>query len=115
MNMLLQNKNKPACGCSYVTFENYKNRHMKKIFFLFGITIVLLLFFNSCNILQSGKLNEVQLNEEFIDGDIFIESIDFYQRFLYENPNDADFNYKMGFALLNTKGQIGRASCRERV
>ncbi|MCD6556881.1 MAG: PD40 domain-containing protein [Bacteroidales bacterium] len=78
---------------------------MKKIFFLFGVTIVLLLFFNSCNILQSGKLNEVQLTEEFIDGDIFIESIDFYERFLYENPNDGDFNYKMGFALLNTKGR----------
>ena len=78
---------------------------MKKIFFLFGVTIVLLLFFTSCNILQSGKLNEVQLTEEFIEGDIFAESIDFYERFLYENPNDGDFNYKMGFALLNTKGR----------
>ncbi len=55
--------------------------------------------------MKSGKLNEVQLTEEFIDGDIFIESIDFYERFLYENPNDGDFNYKMGFALLNTKGR----------
>ncbi len=77
---------------------------MKKAVVVSGI-FALLLIFGSCAMMQSGKLNEVQLTEEFIDGDIFIESIDFYERFLYENPNDPDFNYKMGFALLNTKGR----------
>jgi len=41
----LQNKNKPACGCSYVTFENYKTRHMKHIKkILFSLTMVILSF-----------------------------------------------------------------------
>jgi tetratricopeptide (TPR) repeat protein len=47
----------------------------------------------------------IQLTEELIEGDIFLESIDFYERFLYDNPNDPDINYKMGFALLNTKNR----------
>jgi len=47
----------------------------------------------------------VQLTEDFIEGDIFAESIDFYERSIIDNPNDADANYKMGFALLNTKGR----------
>lgn len=47
----------------------------------------------------------VQLIEEFIDGDIFAMTLDFYERILIETPNDADANYKMGFALLNTKGR----------
>ncbi len=78
---------------------------MKKIIIIFGITIILTVFLDSCKIMQSRKLDDVQLTEEFIDGNIFAESIDFYQRFLYDNPNDGDFNYKMGFALLNTKGR----------
>ncbi len=78
---------------------------MKKLLIIFGVSIIVTVFLNSCKLLQSSKLDEVQLTEEFIDGNIFAESIDFYQRFLYDNPNDADFNYKMGFALLNTKGK----------
>ncbi len=78
---------------------------MKKIFTVFS----LVLFLTSTCIIsvnaQGRKLNMVQLTEDFIDGNIFAESIDFYERFLYENPNDADLNYKMGFALLNTKGR----------
>jgi hypothetical protein len=66
-----------------------------------GIVLIALLV-SSCHIFKRGNLEDVQLTEEFIEGDIFIESIDFYERFLIDNPNDADFNYKMGFALLNT-------------
>jgi len=66
------------------------------------IPAFLILFLTSCGIFKKSNLNDVQLTEEFIEGDIFIESIDFYERFLIDNPNDADFNYKMGFALLNT-------------
>jgi len=78
---------------------------MKKTGIVSGIFLAVLIFSSSCKIMQSSKLNEVQLTEEFIDGNIFEASIDFYERFLYENPNDPDFNYKMGFALLNTKGR----------
>lgn len=70
-----------------------------------SIVILILLFFESCILFQGGSLDGIQLTEDFIDGDIFIESIDFYERFLIDNPNDADFNYKMGFALLNTKNR----------
>ncbi len=70
---------------------------------IFIFLIISLIFTEGCVILQGNKLDNVQLIEDFIDGDIFAESIDFYERFLYDNPNDADFNYKMGFALLNTK------------
>lgn len=68
-----------------------------------SILILILLFFESCKLFQGGSLEGVHLTEDNIEGDIFIESIDFYERFLIDNPNDADFNYKMGFALLNTK------------
>ncbi len=68
-------------------------------------SLSLLVAFNT--FAQKGGKNEegIQLTEELIEGDIFLESIDFYERFLYDNPNDADFNYKMGFALLNTKNR----------
>ncbi|NPA67269.1 MAG: hypothetical protein GXO50_01540 [Chlorobi bacterium] len=72
---------------------------------LLAIFILVAAITTSCKMMQSGKLDNIQLTEDFIEGDIFLESIDFYERFLYDNPNDADFNYKMGFALLNTKGR----------
>jgi len=68
-----------------------------------SILIFFVAFSAGCKLFQGGSLEGIQLTEDFIDGDIFIESIDFYERFLIDNPNDADFNYKMGFALLNTK------------
>ncbi len=70
-----------------------------------SILILILLFLNACRLFQGSSLEGIQLTEDFIEGDIFIESIDFYERFLIDNPNDADFNYKMGFALLNTKNR----------
>ena len=69
------------------------------------ITVFVLLFSSACDIFKRGSLDDAQLTEEFIEGDIFIESIDFYERFLIDNPDDADFNYKLGFALLNTKNK----------
>ncbi len=71
-------------------------------FKIVGLLIFSLIITQGC-IFQKGNIDDAQLTEEFIEGDIFIESIDFYERFLIDNPNDADFNYKMGFALLNTK------------
>jgi len=72
---------------------------------IISLLVLSLIFIESCTIFQKSNLEMVQLTEDFIDGDIFAESIDFYERFLIDNPNDADFNYKMGFALLNTKGR----------
>ena len=73
-----------------------------KIISLLAISIVL---FQGCSMFKKGNLEMVQLTEDFIEGDIFAESIDFYERSIIDNPNDADANYKMGFALLNTKGR----------
>jgi len=72
-------------------------------FKIINLLIFGVILFEGCAIFQKGNLDTVQLTEDFIEGDIFVESIDFYERFLLDNPNDADFNYKMGFALLNTK------------
>ena len=71
-------------------------------FKIVSLLIFSLIITQGC-IFQKSNIDDAQLTEEFIEGDIFIESIDFYERFLIDNPNDADFNYKMGFALLNTK------------
>ncbi len=73
-----------------------------KIISLLAITFLL---FEGCSILKKSNFEMVQLTDEFIEGDIFAESIDFYERSILDNPNDADANYKMGFALLNTKGR----------
>lgn len=78
---------------------------MKKIPVFFSLTIIFFLVSSANLTAQKRKLAQVRLIEDFIEGNIFAESIDFYERFLYENPNDADLNYKMGFALLNTKGR----------
>ncbi len=72
---------------------------------IISLLVLSFIFIEGCTIFQKNNLEMVQLTEDFIDGDIFAESIDFYERFLIDNPNDADFNYKMGFALLNTKGR----------
>jgi len=73
-----------------------------KIISLIAISFLL---FQGCSLLKKSNLEMVQLTEDFIEGDIFAESIDFYERSLIDNPNDADAAYKMGFALLNTKGR----------
>lgn len=72
---------------------------------IFTLLIVSLIIFQGCSMFKKGNLEMVQLTEDFIEGDIFAESIDFYERSIIDNPNDADANYKMGFALLNTKGR----------
>jgi hypothetical protein len=76
--------------------------NFKQISFVVFLTIIL----NGCFLSQKNNLTNVQLTDEFIDGEIFVESIDFYERYLIDNPNDADFNYKMGFALINTKNRV---------
>ncbi len=78
---------------------------MKKIIPFYQFILITALLIPSGLKAQSRKLSHVQLTEEFIEGNIFEASIDFYERFLIDNPNDADFNYKMGFALLNTTGR----------
>lgn len=77
---------------------------MKK-FILFYPVFIFLLVASISSLAQYKRINKTQLTEDFIEGNIFIGSIDFYERFLIDNPNDGDFNYKMGFALLNTKGR----------
>jgi len=62
------------------------------------------------HIQESVFLSENEIKEHFPDSFFLnmpkdIVSGDFYERFLIDNPNDADFNYKMGFALLNTKNR----------
>ncbi len=70
------------------------------------ILLLLLLFFCiACGSIGNKQMQNIALTEEFIEGEIFAESIDFYERFLFDNPDDPEFLYKMGFALINTKGR----------
>ncbi len=78
---------------------------MRKFFTFFCFIFAFAILNPLSSFAQNRKLNQIQLTEEFIEGNIFAESIDFYERYLIDNPNDGDFNYKMGFALLNTKGR----------
>ncbi len=55
---------------------------------------------------QSGKTqikkDSIEIAEAFIENENFTQAIDFYRRFLKQDPNNPELNYKLGFCLLNT-------------